>query len=221
MPPGALPQSGGPVSGHRRLSARLSQLVHEIAALENELGTLLEQEERQVLFRIRGKRIEFERSARDAHRRLRKRLLEWLGESDPRAVLSAPFVYAMAVPFVLMDVSLALYQTVCFRLWRIPRVRRSDYIVIDRHRLAYLNGIEKLNCVYCGYANGLIAYLREIAARSEQYWCPIKHARSAPGPHPRYAGFIAYGDAADYHARLEEYRRALTEEPPEPGSRPS
>ena len=30
------------------------------------------------------------------------------------------------------------------------RVRRSRYFVIDRHHLAYLNGIEKLNCVYCG-----------------------------------------------------------------------
>jgi len=33
---------------------------------------------------------------------------------------------------------------------------------MDRHHLAYLNVIEKLNCEYCGYANGVFAYVREI-----------------------------------------------------------
>ena len=28
---------------------------------------------------------------------------------------------------------------------------------------------KKLNCVYCGYANGVIGHAREIAARTEQY----------------------------------------------------
>ena len=46
---------------------------------------------------------------------------------------------------------------------------RGQYIVIDRHRLKYLNAIEKLNCVYCGYGNGVIAYARDIAGRTEQY----------------------------------------------------
>ena len=51
---------------------------------------------------------------------------------------------------------------------------RSDFIAIDRHQLAYLNVIEKVNCAYCGYANGVAAYFREVAARTEEYWCPIK-----------------------------------------------
>lgn len=49
--------------------------------------------------------------------------------------------------------------------------------------LSYLNAIEKLNCVYCGYGNGVIAYGREIIARTEQFWCPIKHASKAAGEH--------------------------------------
>lgn len=43
-------------------------------------------------------------------------------------------------------------------------MRRGDYIVVDRHHLAYLNVIQKINCVYCGYGNGLIAYARKIIA---------------------------------------------------------
>jgi hypothetical protein len=88
-------------------------------------------------------------------------------------------------------------------------VRREEYLVFDRHYLAYLNAIEKLNCAYCSYANGLIAYVREIAARTEQYWCPIKHARRVIDVHARYAMFDDYGDAEGYQQRLEGLRGAL------------
>ena len=73
----------------------------------------------------------------------------------------------------------------------------------------YLNIIEKFHCTYCEYANGLIAYLREIIGRTEQYFCPIKHARKILGTHARYNRFLDYGDAQDYEARLEAFRKAL------------
>jgi hypothetical protein len=101
------------------------------------------------------------------------------------------------------------YQWLCFPVYGIPRVRRTRYFVIDRHKLAYLNAIEKANCVYCGYANGLLAYVREVAARTEQYWCPIKHARQIPAPHHRYQRFFDYGDAAGYRHGLPRMRTAL------------
>ena len=62
------------------------------------------------------------------------------------------------------------------------QVKRSEYVIIDRNHLSYLNLIEAFNCVYCGYANGVIAYVREIASRTEQHWCPIKHALRIPTP---------------------------------------
>ena len=37
------------------------------------------------------------------------------------------------------------------------------------------------------------------AARTEQYWCPIKHDRRTIGMHARYAHFLDYGDPADFH----------------------
>lgn len=101
------------------------------------------------------------------------------------------------MPFVILDLGVSVYQAVCFTVWHMQRVRRADYVVIDRHRLPYLNLIEKLNCLYCSYANGVIAYTREVASRTEQYWCPIKHALQGPLAPPtiprlsrlrRYAG---------------------------------
>ena len=69
-------------------------------------------------------------------------------------ILSSPLIYACVLPFLLLDASVAIYQFVCFPIYGIPKVRRKDYLVFDRGRLAYLNTIEKIGCIYCSYANG-------------------------------------------------------------------
>ena len=79
--------------------------------------------------------------------------------------------------------------------------------MIDRHHLSYLNGIEKMNCVYCGYFNGLGAYVQEVVARTEQYWCPIKHAKKLKTIHNRYKNFLDFGDAESYLGRAKKVRR--------------
>ena len=122
-------------------------------------------------------------------------------------VLAAPVIYGMAVPLLILDVSATVYQYVCFSVYGIPRVRRSDYLVFDRHRLPYLNAFEKLHCVYCSYANQLVEYAREINARSEQFFCPIKHARRTLDPHHRTERFFDYGDARAYLQNLETMRK--------------
>lgn len=191
------------------MNDHVRRLVAQIRELEEELQATLKAQESKVRYRIEGKRVEFEEAVRTAHARLRKGVIRWLRETPPLHLASAPFIYGMFVPLVLFDFALSLYHSVCFRLYGIPLVRRQDYIVIDRHRLAYLNAIEKLNCVYCGYANGVIAYAREISARTEQYWCPIKHARKILGTHQRYTGFVPFGDGETYQEKLPELRRSL------------
>jgi hypothetical protein len=84
--------------------------------------------------------------------------------------------------------------------------------------LSYLNALEKLNCVYCGYANGTLAYAREIAARTEQFWCPIKHARRVGGVHLRGERFFEFGDAEAYRQGLQRIRGQWEEES---GSKPT
>ncbi len=132
--------------------------------------------------------------------------MRYLLSSDLATLATAPMIYSVAIPFALLDLWVSAYQAVCFRAWNVGRVRRRDYIAIDRHRLAYLNGIEKFNCLFCSYANGLTAYVREIAARTEAYWCPIRHARRVRGTHDRYSAFAAYGDSRAYRQQLAAFR---------------
>jgi hypothetical protein len=159
--------------------------------------------------RARRGRVWFDRELRDAHRRLRQSIPAYVLGSDIPSLLTAPVIYSLLIPLVILDFWVTLYQSVCFPIYGIARVPRRRFFALDRHRLAYLNGIERVNCTFCSYANGLMAYVREIAARTEQYWCPIKHARTIPVPHGRYYLFFDYGDAERYRRDLMPLREAL------------
>jgi len=93
-----------------------------------------------------------------------------------REVLSMPFIYMMIVPAIILDFFLFVYQNTALRLYKVPLVKRSEYIIFERKHLDYLNWIQKINCLYCSYINGLFSYAVEVAGRTEKYWCPIKYA---------------------------------------------
>ena len=191
------------------MNTEICHLVQQITDLEEELRDKLHEQESRILFTLEGKKVQFKSEVISVHSKLRTHLLTWLSRSTWRNLISAPVIYALFFPFALLDISLFIYQAVCFRLYRIKPVSRSRYIIIDRHKLHYLNSVQRLNCVYCGYVSGLIAYSREIASRTEQYWCPIKHARRVTGSHARYARFLDFGDADNLEHKMEELRAEL------------
>lgn len=158
---------------------------------------------------MRKRKAVFTEEAGSRHKKLAKPIHRTLLDSRLLIMVSAPAIWACLVPLMLMDAVTSFYRWICFPIYGIPRVQRSDYILIDRHRLSYLNPIEKLNCIYCGYANGLLAYVGEMAGRTEQFWCPIKHALRLKAVHSRYREFIDYGNAEEYRERIEELRRSF------------
>ena len=194
------------------MNARIRDLLERIEKLDDELREELRQQSTQFQYHLEGTRVKFDEAVTEAHRKLKTGLISWFKTASWRNIISAPFIYSMIIPLAFLDLTVTLYQEVCFRLYQIPRVRRSRYIVLDRHYLSYLNGIEKFNCIYCGYGNGVIAYAREIIARTEQYWCPIKHARTIPGVHKRYNRFLEYGDGENMKEHLNRYREELKAE---------
>lgn len=194
------------------MKLKISELLAQITVLEDELRMALREQESRFSYRIKGKRVEFESTVRIAHQKLKQSIFHWMVTDRPQNLLTGPFIYSLIVPLAFLDLCVTLYQAISFPVYKISKVKRGDYIVLDRQQLVYLNGIERFHCSYCAYANGLLAYTTEIAARTEQYFCPIKHARRVLGTHDRYRYFLAFGDAADYHTRLEEFRRNLKEE---------
>lgn len=184
----------------------ITHLAGSIRALERQLELALAKRRVELNYRVQDGVVHFEQAIVAKHRLLKARMLSYIFGARPAMILSAPVIYSLIFPLMLLDLFAALYQAACFPVYGIPRVRRSDYLAFDRGQLTYLNAIEKINCEYCAYANGLIAYVREIASRTEEYWCPIKHARRVLGLHARYGSFVDYGDGDAYRHDLERLR---------------
>ncbi len=183
--------------------------VERLHEVETDLEHEVEKRRRRWHHRVSRGRLWFNQELRAQHRRLRQSIPDYIREADRLSLLTAPIIYSLLFPFLVLDLWVTVYQRVCFPIYGVARVPRRRYFAIDRHKLAYLNGIEKVNCTFCSYANGLIAYVREVAARTERSWCPIKHARTIPAPHSRYQRFADYGDAHHYRNELPTLRRGL------------
>lgn len=182
---------------------KIGDLVAKIKALESELEIELHKEYEHFSCEITKKREEILAS----YRQDREGILRYLATAPILNLLTFPVIWVCLIPALFLDAVVWFYQMVCFPIYKIVKVKRSDYFIIDRHHLGYLNGIEKLNCLYCSYFNGLIGYVTEIAGRTEQYWCPIRHATRVKSMHNYYQNFFEYGDSGtfrDQHAGLRE-----------------
>ena len=191
------------------MNPKISELLARIQQMELEIELEMKRKRAELQADFEETRVRFEREVLEQQRRFKTGVIVYLLSANLLSVLTAPVIYAVLLPMLLLDFAITVYQHICFRAYGIPRVRRSDYFVYDRAHLAYLNLIEKINCAYCSYGNGLMAYGREVVARTEQYWCPIKHARKVMAAHPYYTGFVDFGDAQSYKDELENLRTEL------------
>ena len=189
----------------------LKELLEEIRQLEHSVAEQLKQRESDFLYSVLNRKVVFEKKALRQHRKLKKSIHRFLRESTWMSLLVSPVIYSMLIPAMLLDVFASLYQMICFPVYGIPKIKRKDYIALDRHKLKYLNLIERINCDYCGYFNGVIAYVRELASLTEQYFCPIHHALATSGQHKRQVNFLPFGDADHYHEKFAQLRKQVQE----------
>jgi hypothetical protein len=189
------------------MNHKLNLLLVKLKDLEIELHSEIKKKEEQFHYTVLERKVTFTKAVADRHKQLTKKMSRYLREAKIFSIITAPVLWFCIVPILFMHLVAVIFQYVCFPVYGIPKVRRQDYIIMDRRKLSYLNGMEKFNCFYCEYVNGLLAYAQEIAGRTEQYWCPIKHAVRLKAMHSRYQYFVDYGDAEDYRKRIESVRR--------------
>ena len=113
------------------MKSRISQLLEEIREREEELEDAIKTHEVEFLYRLEGTKIKFEQAVEQAHRKLKVGIIHWLRKSNPLNVLSAPVIYAMIFPFMLLDLTISIYQLICFSLYNIQKVDRKK---VYRHR---------------------------------------------------------------------------------------
>ena len=190
------------------MSSKIDKIMEHIQRLEGELEIELNKKNENLRAQISA----LDKQLSEKYRSARIGVLRYLREANILVILTAPIIYSLIIPFVLIDLMASIYQAICFRVYKIEQVKRKDYFNYDRAKLSYLNIIEKLNCTYCSYGNGVLAYVQEIAARTEKFWCPIKHAARIKGVHKYYREFEEYGDGEHYQEQLAKLRAELNEE---------
>jgi hypothetical protein len=175
-------------------------------ALSNRIKSLEKELERVLDERWAHGKTRFEPAVISEHRTFKLGLPSYILQSRFLAFVTAPIIYSGVIAFGVLDLFLIVYQGICFPVYGVPKAKRADYIIFDRGGLKYLNLLERLNCLYCSYGNGVLAFGTEVAARTEQHWCPIKHAARLRSPHSRYSHFFDYGDAQRYSREVETVR---------------
>ncbi|KIM11545.1 MAG: hypothetical protein KU37_04900 [Sulfuricurvum sp. PC08-66] len=184
---------------------KIDAIIAKIKELESELESQIQEEYDHFACEIAKKREEI----RERYQRDKISTLRYILSTPLWFFLTVPVIWGVLIPALFLDAVVTFYQWFCFPIYKIQKVKRSDYITYDRHKLDYLNTLEKINCLYCSYFNGLMAYVSEVSARTEQFWCPIRHAKRIKSMHSRYANFIEYGDSKSYREELESLRKAL------------
>ena len=173
-----------------KINLILKEIDRKRTELRKEYNNLMD----KYGFTLKWGKIIFNTDIKKLHKKQKKPIFDTIYYAKFREVLSIPFIYSMIFPALFLDLMLFIYQQVAFRLYRIPFVKRKDYIIYDRALLSYLNVIQKVNCLYCSYVNWLFSYAVEVWWRTERYWCPIKHARKWDWWHDREKHFADYWD---------------------------
>ncbi len=185
---------------------KIDEIISQIKVLEDELFEEFQKKGGEFYYRIENEKAKFQERVIKEGRSKIISSIEYLSSFPLKVILTIPFIWAMIIPIVITDIFVTIYQTICFPIYKIPKVKRKDYVVMDRYNLFYLDKVERVNCWYCEYFNGVVAYVREIAARTEQFWCPIKHSKGLKDKHSRYDNFFDFGDFTKYRDELEKRR---------------
>jgi hypothetical protein len=188
------------------MSKRVEEIIAQMNELENELLEEFKKKENQFFYKIENGKAKFRREVIEEGRSKIISSIKYLASFPIAVILTIPFIWSMMIPIVITDIFVTIYQAICFPIYKIPKVKRKDYVVMDRYDLFYLDRVERINCWYCEYFNGVVAYVREIAARTEQFWCPIKHSTPIKDKHSRYDNFFDFGDYKTYTQSLKKRR---------------
>lgn len=184
--------------------SKIKELIKKIDLLNESLKTEYSRLANKYGFYFNQRKVIFLEKIKARNKSFRIPAWKYAIPKNVRHLLSLPFIYLMAIPLVILDIFITVYHLAAFPLYGIPKVKRSDYLIYDRKFLDYLNIIQKVHCLYCSYANGLLAYAVEIAARTERYWCPVKAAHRPKFYHDWYKDFADYGNPEEWNKKFNE-----------------
>ncbi len=116
------------------MSKRATQIADEIRTLEQELRQEI-QRIRIDSFEITEKAIHFKDEVVIRHRTQALSVLTYLRRAKMKHIVCLPIIWSCLLPAIVMDALVSLYQMLCFLLFGVLKVKRSDHVVFDRRNL--------------------------------------------------------------------------------------
>lgn len=126
-----------------------------------------------------------------------------------RYLISTPFIYGMLIPMIIFHILIELYHRIVFSLYDIEYVDYKQHFIFKRYKLNKLTLLQKINCIYCEYGNGLASYIKSIIGKTEVYWCPIKNGRNKNFTHEYYNKFIDVDNVENFEFHRENMRNEV------------
>ncbi|MFT4886632.1 MAG: hypothetical protein ACJAY7_000136 [Pseudohongiellaceae bacterium] len=140
------------------MNQRIESLLDSMTQLEGKIFKELKRSEQRFLYRFIQSIVQLKRAADPSLKTASSKACYLTSAINWGHTASIIFVFSMITPFVFLDFTFTLYQAFCFRLYQITPLKRAQHFIIDRQFLMNLNGVDKLNCMYCGYGKGVISY---------------------------------------------------------------
>jgi anti-sigma-K factor RskA len=94
--------------------AQIARLIGQIAELEAELEAEMARRAAQLRVAFVDGRLKYEQDVLRRHRELQSSLWNYLRSARVLVVITAPVIYALILPLVLLDIFITIYQFICF-----------------------------------------------------------------------------------------------------------
>ncbi|MBU0960347.1 MAG: hypothetical protein KKH60_02385, partial [Proteobacteria bacterium] len=120
------------------MNNRLEELLSRIKLLEQELFSELQKKEKEYFYEVRDKKVRFQKDVKEKNRLLLKTIRRYINDATLLNILSGPVIWSCLLPALFLDLVVSIFQMICFPVYCIPKVKRSDYILFDRQYLSYL-----------------------------------------------------------------------------------
>ena len=186
------------------MESKIKKIIEKIENLNESLQEEYKSMSDKYGFSIKKRKVIFLQKFKKRNKEFRIPTWKYAIPKNIRHIISMPFIYMMIVPAGLLDLFLIMYNRTALPLYRISPVKRSDHFIYDRQFLDYLNIIQKINCFYCSYVNGLFSFASEIGAQTERYWCPLKAAKNPKFHHSLYKEFADYGNPEEWNEKFNK-----------------
>jgi hypothetical protein len=120
------------------MTSQLAVLMEKMRSVEAEIEAELAKRQEALRFRFESDRIVFEEEAQRIHRAIKTRISRYLLDANPLIVLTAPVIYSVLIPILLLDIFVIAYEAICFN--RLMTGRRRAHLLQERFDLAQRRG---------------------------------------------------------------------------------